>query len=82
MSHKLLKGMGLTGIYRRTGRNFIFSRGGAGWVRGRGCGRGRGSGAGGTVGAGGGQAKLRAAAGVARGLHRIGQGQEQKPVVS
>src|ERR1039458_707554 len=76
LSRKLLKGMWLTGIYRRTGRNFAFFRGGGGRVRGRGRGRGQGSGAGGT---GGGQAELRGAAGVARGLHRVGKGQEQKP---
>src|ERR1039458_2096207 len=73
---KLLRGMWLTGIYRRTGRNFAFFRGGGGRVRGRGCGRGRGSGA---VAAVDGQAKLRGAPRVARGLHRVGKGQEQKP---
>jgi len=73
---KSLKGMGLTGIYRRTGRNFAFFRGGDGRIRGRGCGRGRGSGVGS---AGGGRAKLGPATGVTRGLHRFGQDQEQKP---
>ena len=70
LSRKLLKGMWLTGIYRRTGRNFAFFRGG-----GRG-GQGRSSGAGS---AGGGQAKLRPATGVTRGLHRFRQGNEQEP---
>ena len=79
LSRKLLKEMGFTGIYRRTERNFAFSRGGGGRVDGRGCGRGQGSGAGSAVGAVGGQAKLRSAAGVARGLHRFGQGNEQEP---
>ena len=72
MSRKLLKGDGLTGSYRRTGRNFADLCGG---VR-RGCRRGRGSGAGS---AGGGQAKLRPATGIAGGLHRFGQDQEQEP---
>jgi len=76
MARKLLKRRGLAGIYRNTGRYFAFYRGGGGGKRGRGRGRGRGSG---EVTAVGGQAKLRAATGEARGLHRFGQDQKQKP---
>jgi len=82
VSCKLLKGNGLSRVYRRTGRNFAFFRGGGGGINflvnsGRvrsGDGR-RGRGA---CCASGGQGKLRPAAGVARGLHRFRQDKEQK----
>ena len=65
---KLLKGNGLRGVYRRTGRNLSFFRGGAGRERGSGQVRSEDGGRGrGTGGARGSLAKLRPAAGVARG---------------
>jgi len=78
MPGKLLRGNGFRGVYRRTGRNLSFFRGGVGRergsVRGRDGERGRGAGC-----ASGGQAKLRPSAGVARGLDRFRLDQEQKP---
>ena len=74
MGGKLLNGNRIIGVYRRTGRSSVFFwERGAGGVDVRGCGWGRGRGARCC------QAKLWAAARIARGLHRFGEGQEQKP---